>query len=57
MDNHEKKPIAQDAYDVMAESYAVLVDTKPHNAYSFRHSSEGQFVSLVIFRAYFWYAP
>jgi len=27
------QPIAQDAYDQLAESYAALVDTKPHNAY------------------------
>ncbi len=29
----EKKPVAQDAYDQLAEAYAALVDTKPHNAY------------------------
>lgn len=29
--NH--KPIALDAYEILAESYASLVDTKPHNAY------------------------
>jgi SAM-dependent methyltransferase len=27
------KPIALDAYETIAESYAALVDTKPHNAY------------------------
>jgi SAM-dependent methyltransferase len=32
-DEREDKPIALDAYDLLAESYAVLVDTKPHNAY------------------------
>jgi len=28
-----KKPIAQEAYDQLAEAYAALIDTKPHNAY------------------------
>ena len=28
-----KEPIALAAYDALAESYAALVDTKPHNAY------------------------
>lgn len=28
-----KEPIAQAAYDALAERYAALVDTKPHNAY------------------------
>ena len=32
-DNQEDAPVAQDAYDALAESYAALVDTKPHNAY------------------------
>lgn len=32
-DEREDKPIALDAYDLLAESYAALVDTKPHNAY------------------------
>jgi SAM-dependent methyltransferase len=27
------RPIAQEAYDELAEAYAALVDTKPHNAY------------------------
>ena len=27
------KPIALDAYEILAESYASVVDTKPHNAY------------------------
>ncbi|HEU4508675.1 MAG TPA: methyltransferase domain-containing protein [Pyrinomonadaceae bacterium] len=27
------KPIALDAYEILAESYAAVVDTKPHNAY------------------------
>lgn len=31
--NLEEKPIAQEAYDALAEAYAALVDTKPHNAY------------------------
>ena len=29
----KKRPIAQEAYDELAEAYAALVDTKPHNAY------------------------
>jgi ubiquinone/menaquinone biosynthesis C-methylase UbiE len=33
MDDEEKKPVAQDAYDALAEAYAARVDTKPHNAY------------------------
>ncbi|MFQ5811951.1 MAG: class I SAM-dependent methyltransferase [Anaerolineae bacterium] len=28
-----QKPIALDAYEALAESYAALIDTKPHNAY------------------------
>ena len=31
--NHPKKPIAQDAYDQLADAYAHRVGTKPHNAY------------------------
>ena len=27
------KPIALDAYETLAEAYAAVVDTKPHNAY------------------------
>jgi ubiquinone/menaquinone biosynthesis C-methylase UbiE len=27
------KPVAQDAYDTLAEVYAARIDTKPHNAY------------------------
>src|ERR1700741_4608687 len=27
------KPLALDAYEQLAEAYAALVDTKPHNAY------------------------
>lgn len=27
------QPIAQDAYDALAEAYAARIDTKPHNAY------------------------
>ena len=27
------KPVAQEAYDELAEAYAAMVDTKPHNAY------------------------
>ena len=33
MDKSERQPIAQEAYDALAESYARLVDTKPHNTY------------------------
>lgn len=33
MDDQKERPIAQEAYDVLAEAYAALVDTKPHNAY------------------------
>jgi ubiquinone/menaquinone biosynthesis C-methylase UbiE len=33
MNDRNKKPVAQDAYDELAEAYAALVDTKPHNAY------------------------
>src|SRR4030066_923847 len=29
----KKKPVAQEAYDELAEAYAAMVDTKPHNAY------------------------
>lgn len=32
-DQSKKKPIAYDAYELLAESYAAKVDTKPHNAY------------------------
>jgi ubiquinone/menaquinone biosynthesis C-methylase UbiE len=32
MKEQQDKPIAQEAYDQMAEAYADLVDTKPHNA-------------------------
>ncbi|HET91353.1 MAG TPA: class I SAM-dependent methyltransferase, partial [Chloroflexi bacterium] len=28
-----REPIAQEAYNSMAEAYAARVDTKPHNAY------------------------
>lgn len=33
MSERRKKPIAQEAYDQLAEAYAALIDTKPHNAY------------------------
>jgi ubiquinone/menaquinone biosynthesis C-methylase UbiE len=33
MADKKKKPIAQDAYDALAEAYTARVDTKPHNAY------------------------
>jgi ubiquinone/menaquinone biosynthesis C-methylase UbiE len=29
----KKRPVAQDAYDRLAEAYAAIVETKPHNAY------------------------
>jgi ubiquinone/menaquinone biosynthesis C-methylase UbiE len=36
MSDQKEKPIAQEAYDALAEAYAALVDTKPHNAYDER---------------------
>lgn len=33
MDDRSKQPVAQAAYDELAEAYAARVDTKPHNAY------------------------
>lgn len=33
MTDSKKKPVAQDAYNAIAEAYAERVDTKPHNAY------------------------
>jgi SAM-dependent methyltransferase len=33
MSGRRSKPVAQHAYDVLAEAYAERVDTKPHNAY------------------------
>jgi len=33
MNGEKKKPVAQQAYDELAEAYAAHVDTKPHNAY------------------------
>jgi SAM-dependent methyltransferase len=33
MAGRKAKPVAQDAYNALAEAYAALVDTKPHNAY------------------------
>lgn len=33
MENQSEQPVAQEAYDILAEAYATLVDTKPHNAY------------------------
>jgi SAM-dependent methyltransferase len=33
MSDREEKPVAQEAYDELAEAYAARVDTKPHNAY------------------------
>lgn len=31
--DRKKQPIAQHAYNILAETYAALVDTKPYNAY------------------------
>lgn len=31
--NEEKKPIALDAYEKLADAYAEMIETKPHNAY------------------------
>ncbi len=33
MANQGDQPLAQEAYDALAEAYAAQVDTKPHNAY------------------------
>jgi SAM-dependent methyltransferase len=33
MAGRKSKPLAQQAYDQLAESYAAKIDTKPHNAY------------------------
>ncbi|MFU8773060.1 MAG: class I SAM-dependent methyltransferase [Anaerolineales bacterium] len=33
MKENKDKPVAQDAYDALAEAYAARIDTKPHNAY------------------------
>jgi ubiquinone/menaquinone biosynthesis C-methylase UbiE len=33
MAGRKAKPVAQDAYNALAEAYAAVVDTKPHNAY------------------------
>jgi SAM-dependent methyltransferase len=33
MNTRKQKPIAQDAYDALAEAYAARIDTKPHNTY------------------------
>ena len=33
MTDRKKQPIAQKAYDALAEAYAERIDTKPHNAY------------------------
>jgi SAM-dependent methyltransferase len=33
MSDRDPEPIAQEAYDELAEAFAALVDTKPHNAY------------------------
>jgi ubiquinone/menaquinone biosynthesis C-methylase UbiE len=32
-DGRQEEPVVLAAYDALAESYAALVDTKPHNAY------------------------
>ncbi len=31
--NEDEKPIAHDAYEKLADAYAEMIDTKPHNAY------------------------
>jgi SAM-dependent methyltransferase len=33
MEKPKRKPVAQEAYDTLAEAYAAQVETKPHNAY------------------------
>jgi ubiquinone/menaquinone biosynthesis C-methylase UbiE len=33
MNQDTEKPIAQEAYDRLAQRYAEMIDTKPHNAY------------------------
>lgn len=33
MENASSKPLALEAYEQLAEAYAAVVDTKPHNAY------------------------
>ncbi len=33
MPHSKKQPIGQHAYDILAETYAASIDTKPHNAY------------------------
>jgi 2-polyprenyl-3-methyl-5-hydroxy-6-metoxy-1,4-benzoquinol methylase len=33
MEKDKQAPIAQEAYDALAEAYAAQLDTKPHNAY------------------------
>jgi SAM-dependent methyltransferase len=33
MDSQRDQPVAQEAYNVLAEAYAARLDTKPHNAY------------------------
>src|SRR4030042_2989722 len=33
MTDRKNQPIAQKAYDALAEAYAERIDTKPHNAY------------------------
>ena len=33
MAGRKHKPLAQEAYDELAEAYAAMIDTKPHNAY------------------------
>jgi len=32
MAGRKEQPIAQDAYNLLAEEYAARIDTKPHNA-------------------------
>jgi uncharacterized BrkB/YihY/UPF0761 family membrane protein len=49
VDDVREKLIAQGAYDEMAEAYAALADTKPHNAYYERPASTGEQLLLRVF--------
>ncbi len=31
--NEDRKPIAHDAYERLADAYAEMIETKPHNAH------------------------
>ena len=41
-----KDSLPQEAYDKLADSYAALVDTKPHNAYYDRPAIQSLLVDL-----------